>query len=121
MSTTVENFIGSTTPAHKRSALHQHAETISRLKQAGYSWQQVAFFLETSTGRKFHRNTLLTWWHRQALAQSGTNSGGTSAATHQMAAKQVATASENTLGALDSLLDECQQDLPGLPRNRVRG
>lgn len=122
MSTTVENFIERTTPAHKRSELHQHAETITRLKRAGYSWQQVADFLAHTTGRKFHRNTLLTWWNRQRTSQTTTSLIETHSSPHRLTAGLRATKAGAPMGALDSLINECQQDVPGFPpRERVRG
>lgn len=121
----LEQFISSTRPAHKRSPLHAHAAVIQRLREEGFSWQQVASYLSRTAGVHMHRNNLLAWWARHERDKGTSALPSEQAVPTDVAAPSlVSVTSRESTGksALDALLDVCQADVPGLPdRHRPMG
>jgi len=124
----LERYISSTRPAHKRSPLHAHAAVIERLRAEGFSWQQVADYLEAGFGLRMHRNNLLHW-HARNVSQGRDQSAPAMAGQDRLSPAQVAPKITDVAAdhaparsALDALLDGCQSDVPGLPeRLRPKG
>jgi hypothetical protein len=136
MTDQIDDYIRKTKPAKRRSALHDHAAHIQRLHLAGYTWQQVADYLEEVIGGKRHRNTVRDWWlrhgaaHAQAQAEQNAGAGAASTSARPNVAGTVPAGSESQEqvappvsephSALDQLLNRCQSDLPGMPTREHR-
>lgn len=132
----VDDFSRRNKPSRNRSKLGTHENEIRELREKGYSWQQVADYLQ-EIGLLRHPNTVSQWWDRknkektpQGSSENKLVRGNGSPRNNVLGCQGTERGSDESKpgktdpgSALDELLGECSEPVPGLkiPRSRNRG